>query len=81
MNSEYLSDRLQNEGRAIVDKLPLYKNINNDVSKNKDFQEFMQIGADLVMFTSSSMQRKNYFEITKCPRFFFQALKNLFFSA
>ena len=68
MNSEYLSDRLQNEGRAIVDKLPLYKNINNDVSKNKDFQEFMQIGADLVMFTSSSTV-KNYFETTKCLDF------------
>ena len=53
-NSDFLYKRLQDEGRAIVDRLPLYKNVRNDLSKNENFQRFKSEGADCVLFTSSS---------------------------
>ena len=53
-NSDLLYKRLQDEGRAIVDRLPLYKNVHTDLSKNENFQRFKTEGADCVLFTSSS---------------------------
>ena len=63
-NSDVLFKRLQDEGRAIVDRLPLYKNIRTDLSKNENFKRFKESGADCVLFTSSSTVH-NYLEATK----------------
>ena len=53
-NSDTLYKRLEGEGRAIVDRLTLYKNNKPDLSKSKAFQGFKETGADAVLFTSSS---------------------------
>jgi uroporphyrinogen III methyltransferase/synthase len=63
-NSDILFKRLQDEGRAIVDRLPLYKNVRTDLSKNENFERFKEEGADLVLFTSSSTVH-NYISATQ----------------
>ena len=67
-NSEELFKRLQDEGHAIVDRLPLYKNVRTELSENKNFQRFKESGADCVLFTSSSTVH-NYVEATKSLEF------------
>jgi len=67
-NSDVLFKRLQDEGRAIVDRLPLYKNVRTDLSENENFQRFKESGADCVLFTSSSTVH-NYVEATKSLEF------------
>ena len=54
-NREGLVKRLESdEGRAIVDTLPLYKTSKTDLSKDPAAERFRQEGADAVLFTSSS---------------------------
>ena len=56
-NRETLVQRLETEGRAIVDTLPLYKTTQADLSKHPAAVRFRQKGADAVLFTSSSTVR------------------------
>ncbi len=53
-NRESLVQRLETEGRAIVDTLPLYKTSKADLSQDPSAERFRQEGADAVLFTSSS---------------------------
>jgi len=54
-NRESLVERLESdEGRAIVDTLPLYKTSKADLSNHPAAERFRQEGADAVLFTSSS---------------------------
>jgi uroporphyrinogen III methyltransferase/synthase len=53
-NREELVTRLETEGRAIVDTLPLYKTVKTDLSKAPAAERYRQVGADAVLFTSSS---------------------------
>ena len=58
-NREELVSRLESdeEGRAIVDTLPLYKTSKTDLSKEPAAERFRKEGADAVLFTSSSTVR------------------------
>lgn len=54
-NRESLVQQLESdEGRAIVDTLPLYKTSKTDLSKDPAAERFRKEGADAVLFTSSS---------------------------
>lgn len=53
-NRETLVKRLEDEGRAIVDTLPLYKTGRTDLSNNSIADRYRKEGADAVLFTSSS---------------------------
>ena len=53
-NREELVMRLENEGRAIVDTLPLYKTMKTDLLNNEAANRFRREGADAILFTSSS---------------------------
>lgn len=54
-NREALVERLESdEGRAIVDVLPLYKTAKTELSQNPAAERFRREGADAVLFTSSS---------------------------
>ena len=53
-NRQTLVQRLEEEGRAIVDTLPLYKTSRTDLSKDPVAARFRKEGADAVLFTSSS---------------------------
>jgi uroporphyrinogen III methyltransferase/synthase len=54
-NREALVQRLESdEGRAIVDTLPVYKTSKNDLAQDPAAERFRQEGADAVLFTSSS---------------------------
>lgn len=53
-NREDLVQRLETEGRAIVDTLPLYKTSKNDLSEDRAAARYRKEGADAVLFTSSS---------------------------
>lgn len=53
-NREELVTKLETEGRAIVDVLPLYKTRKTDLLKNDAAARFRQEGADAILFTSSS---------------------------
>ena len=53
-NRETLVKRLEKEGRAIVDTLPLYKTTKTDLSADPVAERFRAEGADAVLFTSSS---------------------------
>jgi uroporphyrinogen III methyltransferase/synthase len=54
-NRENLVARLESdEGRAIVDTLPLYQTSKTDLNKEPSVERFRKEGADAVLFTSSS---------------------------
>lgn len=54
-NRESLVQRLESdEGRAIVDTLPVYKTSKTDLSHNPAAERFRKEGANAVLFTSSS---------------------------
>ena len=53
-NRESLVQRLETEGGAIVDTLPLYKTSKTDLSEHPAAERFRKEGADAVLFTSSS---------------------------
>ena len=53
-NREVLVKRLETEGGAIVDTLPLYKTSKTDLSNHAAAERFRTEGADAVLFTSSS---------------------------
>lgn len=53
-NRESLVQRLETEGGAIVDTLPLYKTSKTDLSQHPAAERFRKEGADAVLFTSSS---------------------------
>lgn len=53
-NRESLVKRLEAEGGAIVDTLPLYKTSKTDLSDHPAADRFRKEGADAVLFTSSS---------------------------
>jgi uroporphyrinogen III methyltransferase/synthase len=54
LNRKELVSRLETEGRAIVDTLPLYKTSKTNLLKNDSAARFRQEGADAILFTSSS---------------------------
>lgn len=58
-NREELVRRLESpdEGRAIVDTLPLYRTTKTDLSEDAAAARFREVGADAVLFTSSSTVR------------------------
>jgi uroporphyrinogen III methyltransferase/synthase len=53
-NRERLVQRLEDEGRAIVDTLPLYKTSKTDLRAHPVAERYRKEGADAVLFTSSS---------------------------
>lgn len=53
-NRAELVQRLETEGRAIVDTLPLYKTSKTDLTKDPAAARYREEGADAVLFTSSS---------------------------
>ena len=53
-NRETLVQRLETEGKAIIDTLPLYETTQADLSGHPAATRFRQEGADAVLFTSSS---------------------------
>ncbi|MGB0409025.1 MAG: uroporphyrinogen-III C-methyltransferase [Opitutales bacterium] len=53
-NREELVTRLESEGRAIVDTLALYKTSKTDLSEDPAAARYRKVGADAVLFTSSS---------------------------
>ncbi|WP_217175613.1 uroporphyrinogen-III C-methyltransferase [Coraliomargarita akajimensis] len=53
-NRETLVKRLEDEGRAIVDTLPLYKTSRTNLSQHPAAERYRKEGADAVLFTSSS---------------------------
>lgn len=53
-NRETLVQRLETEGQAIVDTLPLYKTTRTDLTQHPAAVSFREKGADAVLFTSSS---------------------------
>ena len=53
-NREELVKRLETEGRAIVDTLPLYKTRKTNLLENEAAARFRKEGADAILFTSSS---------------------------
>jgi uroporphyrinogen III methyltransferase/synthase len=53
-NCEELVQRLETEGRAIVDTLPIYKTSKTDLTNHPAAARFRKEGADAVLFTSSS---------------------------
>lgn len=53
-NRETLVKRLEEEGRAIVDTLALYKTTRTDLSEEPAAERFRKEGADAVLFTSAS---------------------------
>jgi len=53
-NREELVQRLETDGRAIVDTLPLYKTSKTDLTKDPAAARYRNEGADAVLFTSSS---------------------------
>ena len=53
-NRETLVKRLETEGGAIVDTLPLYQTSKTDLSQHPAAERFRKEGADAVLFTSSS---------------------------
>ncbi|MGB1127538.1 MAG: uroporphyrinogen-III C-methyltransferase [Opitutales bacterium] len=53
-NREELVTRLESEGRAIVDTLALYKTSRTDLSEDPAAARYRKVGADAVLFTSSS---------------------------
>lgn len=53
-NRETLVRRLEEEGRAIVDTLPLYKTSRTDLSTEPSAERFREDGADAILFTSAS---------------------------
>jgi len=53
-NRETLVKRLEEEGRAIVDTLPLYKTGRTDLSKDPSAERYRKEGADAILFTSAS---------------------------
>lgn len=54
LNKDTLIDKLEHEGRAIVDALQVYKTEFLDLKKSKAAKEFREQGADAVIFTSAS---------------------------
>ncbi len=54
LNRETLVHRLETEGRAIVDILPLYRTEKLDLSDNPAAHDFREKGADAILFASSS---------------------------
>ena len=53
-NRESLVKRLETEGRAIVDTLPLYKTSQTDLLQDASAARLREVGADAILFTSSS---------------------------
>ncbi len=53
-NRDVLIRKLEEEGRAIVDVLPVYHNEPADLSEEPDAQSFREKGADAITFTSAS---------------------------
>jgi len=53
-NREIMVDVLENIGRAIVDALPVYETDFTDVLDAPDVTSFQEVGADAIIFTSSS---------------------------
>lgn len=54
LNREVLVQRLESEGRAIVDTLPLYRTEKLDLSEHPAAHDFREKGADAILFASSS---------------------------
>lgn len=53
-NREVLVQMLEDIGHAIVDTLPLYETDFTDITEAVDLKKFRELGADAIIFTSSS---------------------------
>ena len=53
-NREILVQMLEDIGHAIVDTLPIYETDFTDIKNAADFKKFLKVGADGIIFTSSS---------------------------
>jgi uroporphyrinogen III methyltransferase/synthase len=53
-NRDVLVRKLEEEGHAIVDMLPVYRNEPTDLSEEPEAQTFREKGADAITFTSAS---------------------------
>jgi uroporphyrinogen-III synthase len=53
-NRKSLIQKLEQQGRAIVDTLPLYKTSQADLSQSQAAADYREKGADAVLFTSTS---------------------------
>lgn len=73
-NREALVQRLETEGQAIVDTLPLYKTTRTDLSQHPVAERFCEEGADAVLFTSSSTV-KSFVEQSKALKLEPSAIK------
>ena len=56
LNRDVLKDRLE-EARAIVDRFPVYRTEQTDLSGHAGAGDFRRLGADAILFTSSSAVR------------------------
>lgn len=54
LNRKNLGTRLEQEGRAIVDTLPLYSTQKTDLSQDPQAKRYREDGADAILFTSAS---------------------------
>lgn len=54
LNRETIAGRLEKEGRAIVDTLPLYTTTKADLSEHPNAKRYCEEGADAILFTSAS---------------------------
>ena len=54
LNRDTLVKRLQDEGQAIVDRLPLYRTEKVPLANHPAVDRFREVGADAVLFASSS---------------------------
>ena len=53
-NREILVQMLEDIGHAIVDTLPIYETDFTDIKDAPDYEKFLKVGADGIIFTSSS---------------------------
>jgi uroporphyrinogen III methyltransferase/synthase len=54
LNRKALAGRLEKEGRAIVDTLPLYETTKADLSEHPNAKRYREAGAHAILFTSAS---------------------------
>lgn len=67
LNQRSLANRLEKEGNAIVDTLPLYETKRTDLSNNPQAKRFREEGANAILFTSASTVH-SYVEQAKALR-------------
>ena len=76
LNRDILVDKLETEGRAIVDTMEVYRTRNTNLANDPVAQDFKERGADAIIFTSSSAV-KSYVAQSKLLKLGSSALKPL----